>query len=166
MLAAFDRKLYGSTSVGDASLFSVGTLFAYLPEGALTTVDFAGGTQGGSPCCELLQSINGPLYGVTAGFISIEGNSPDSVVYTAAPSLLAPPPVIQSLTPPSGKPGATILLQGDHFLGATQVTFNNLPARFLVTSTGALYTVVPAGAISGEIYVKNSGGFGHVGFTV
>ncbi|MEW6159837.1 MAG: IPT/TIG domain-containing protein [Verrucomicrobiota bacterium] len=67
-------------------------------------------------------------------------------------------PTISSFTPTSGAPGRSVTINGNNFLGATQVTFNNVPATFTVLSAIAITTTVPLEATTGPITVTTSAG--------
>jgi IPT/TIG domain-containing protein len=73
-----------------------------------------------------------------------------------------------SFSPGSGKAGSKVTIHGGHFVGATQVTFNGVSARFQVLNTGNIRALVPTGASTGPIAVTNAGGtsIGQLNFTV
>ena len=60
--------------------------------------------------------------------------------------------------PASGKPGSIVTIRGDHFVGATSITFNGVAAAFKVLSVKFITATVPAGATTGRIEVTNAGG--------
>ena len=71
------------------------------------------------------------------------------------------PPVISSFSPASGLPGATIIISGNDFIGATTVTFNGTAAPgFIINSAQQLTVKVPAGATTGPVSISNSRGTG------
>ena len=87
----------------------------------------------------------------TAGAAS---SATDFVVTTPVP-----PPTISSFTPASGPVGATITIGGMNFNGATEVTFNGIPAdSFTVDSATQICAVVPNGATTGKIGVTTAAG--------
>ncbi len=64
------------------------------------------------------------------------------------------PPVISSFTPTNGPEGTVVRIVGSNFLGATAVSFNGMPAQeFTVTNNGILGATVPAGVVTGPIFV-------------
>jgi sulfatase modifying factor 1 len=73
--------------------------------------------------------------------------------------VLAPAaPTLTGFTPASGLMGATVMLTGTTFTGATAVAFNGLAAAFTVTSATTLTATVPAGATTGPLTVTTPGG--------
>ena len=88
------------------------------------------------------------------------------VIVTGAGALLAPgsftvtyhPPAVVSLEPTQGPAGTPILIRGQYFKGATQVSLNGLAMTFTVDGDGAIHTVVPRGASTGPIQVAGPGG--------
>ena len=78
--------------------------------------------------------------------------SPGSfTVTTAAPTL-------DSVSPSSGAPGASVTLTGHNLAGATSVAFNGTSAAFVLVSEGQLTATVPAGATTGPVAVTTPGG--------
>jgi hypothetical protein len=64
------------------------------------------------------------------------------------------PPTITSFSPASGRPGATVVLTGTNFTGATLVSFNGTATQNLVVNSPTQLTVsVPNGATSGLLTV-------------
>ncbi len=78
-----------------------------------------------------------------------------------------PVPVISSFAPTSAAVGATVVLTGTGFTGATAVTFGGVPAAsFNVDSPTQISAVVAAGGATGSIAVTTPGGTGtRTGFT-
>ena len=69
------------------------------------------------------------------------------------------PPTLTRFNPTSGPVGVQVTITGTHFLGATAVEFNGVPAaRFEVVSGTSIKAVVPSGATSGPISVETPGG--------
>ena len=69
------------------------------------------------------------------------------------------PPTLTRFDPTSGPVGLQIVITGTHFLGATAVEFNGVPAaRFEVVSGTSIEAVVPAEATTGPISVVAPGG--------
>ena len=76
-------------------------------------------------------------------------------------TLVARPPTLTRFTPTRGPVGTRVTLTGTHFLGATAVLFNGVPAaRFEVVSGTSIEAVVPVEATSGPISVITPGGTG------
>jgi hypothetical protein len=76
------------------------------------------------------------------------GTSPDS-----PGSIFFAPPVITGFSPSNGLAGATVMILGQNFLGATQVRFNNVTATFNFVSNSLISATVPLGAASGLVTV-------------
>jgi hypothetical protein len=68
------------------------------------------------------------------------------------------PPRITGFTPYSGAVGASVVVNGANFTGATAVSFNGTSAAFTVDSAIKITATVPAGATSGKIGVTTSAG--------
>lgn len=76
------------------------------------------------------------------------------------------PPNITSFTPTSAAAGATVLINGSNFTGATAVTFGGTPAASFTVITPFLMTAVVASGASGNLAVTSPGGTGtRTGFT-
>ena|SRR6267154_1897109 len=71
------------------------------------------------------------------------------------------PPSIVSFAPPSGPIGTMVVLTGSSFTGATDVSFNGVPAlSFNVDADSQITVTVPFGATDGLISVTNPIGTG------
>jgi len=71
------------------------------------------------------------------------------------------PPVIVSFNPSSGPVGTTVVLTGSGLTGATDVSFNGVPAvSFTVDSDTQITVTVPVGATDGLISVTTAIGTG------
>ena len=100
-------------------------------------------------------------YGVTYlvfvnGYDNTEvGNFGVSLVCATPP----PAPVVASLSPTSGPVGTTVTVTGSNFAAATGATVNGVAVTgfTLVNATTITFTV-PAGATTGNVIVKTSGG--------
>lgn len=76
------------------------------------------------------------------------------------------PPAITSFTPTSAAAGATVLINGSNFTGATAVTFGGTAAASFTVITPFLMTAVVASGASGNLVVTSPGGTGtRTGFT-
>jgi len=93
----------------------------------------------------------------TLTYVAIDqaGNTsaPVTQTYTVKPT-----PTISGLTPSSGGVGTSVTITGANFTGATEVTFNGVPARFTVRSATSIVASVPTGAGTGKIAVVTPGG--------
>lgn len=92
--------------------------------------------------------------GVTTGPISVTtpGGS------TNSNDAFYGPPIISNFTPGSGLPGTNVTITGTNFLNVSSVLFNGLASTFVVTNTGLIGAVVPAGASTGPIKIITPGG--------
>jgi hypothetical protein len=79
------------------------------------------------------------------------GTATSTATFTVAPR-------ITGFTPASGKVGASVVVNGANFTGATAVTFNGTSAVFTVNSAIKITATVPAGATSGKIGVTTPAG--------
>lgn len=71
------------------------------------------------------------------------------------------PPSIVSFSPPSGPIGTIVVLTGSSFTGATDVSFNGIPAiTFSVNADSQITVTVPFGATDGLISVTTAIGTG------
>ncbi len=77
-------------------------------------------------------------------------------------------PSISSFSPASGAAGASVVINGANFTGASSVQFNGKDATFTVNSSTKITATVPSGASSGAISVIAPGGLAvsASGFTV
>ena len=149
LVEASDFALYGST-VHNA-------IFRYdLATQALTLayqMNFYN-LQGRCAPCNLIQAMDGKLYGTAA-----IGGPGGGAVFSLDFGLPKPRPAIAQLAPSSGPVGQKVLLWGSHLLGATSVTFNGVPVTdYHVASTQALEATVPTGATSGPVTVTTANG--------
>ena len=67
-------------------------------------------------------------------------------------------PVIASFSPPSGKVGTSVTINGTSFTSATKVTFDGVVSAFTVVSDIELTATVPTGAVTGKIAITTPGG--------
>lgn len=82
----------------------------------------------------------------------------DSVYRISISQFLNPPPSITSFTPSSGAPGASVIITGMNFTGATAVSIGGVAvSSFTVNSATQITAIVPAGVVDGVISVTASG---------
>jgi hypothetical protein len=98
--------------------------------------------------------------GATTGPITVETAAVDTPSATNFVVAAAAPATITSFAPTSGAVGASVVISGTNFCGATGVQFNATSATsFTVSSTGTSITAtVPAGATSGPLHVTTPSG--------
>jgi fibronectin type 3 domain-containing protein len=92
--------------------------------------------------------------GATTGLIGVA--SPAGAAASVGQFVVAPR--ITRFTPTGGSPGASVLLLGANFTGATMVRINGLDAAFTVLSATKIQLFVPTGAASGAISVATAAG--------
>jgi uncharacterized repeat protein (TIGR03803 family) len=151
LLLATDGKYYGATAEGGT--FDDGILFNTTTGGTYTDLfsfnNSANLTQM-APLSPPVQGTTGLLYGVT----EFGGTSNQGTVYSLNMGLA--PFVNTPLF--SGKEGANVLILGDHLTGTSKVTFNGIPASFVVHSDTHLTATIPSGATSGWVSVTTPNG--------
>ena len=74
------------------------------------------------------------------------------------PATPSPPPVILGFTPVSGPVAISVVITGTNFATANTVTFNGVPASFVIDSPEQITAIVPGAATTGLIVVFSSGG--------
>ena len=94
--------------------------------------------------------------GATTGSVVVAtpGGTSNGLPFTVA----APAPSLSSLSPASGAVGASVVITGTGFTGATSVSFNGTAATFTVNSATQITATVPAGATTGSVTVATPGG--------
>jgi hypothetical protein len=97
--------------------------------------------------------------GATDGTIAVtdsEGTATSATSFDVTPS---PAPTITSFNPTTGAVGASVVITGTGFTGATAVTIGGTAATvFTVNSDAQITATVPAGATTGPIVVTTPGG--------
>jgi hypothetical protein len=119
-----------------------------------TTVKFNGASASFSVTSDAQIKATVPA-GATSGTLTVT-TSAGSAVTSAAFLVL---PTVSSFTPTKAKAGASVVISGSGFTGATSVTFNKTVTKsFTVNSDGTITVAVPAGASSGAITVTTPSG--------
>jgi uncharacterized repeat protein (TIGR03803 family) len=140
LMLATDGNFYGTTYAG-AGLRNLGTIFKMTPSGTLTsphTFVISGNPYGG-----LVQGTDGKFYGTTSGTVF-------SLDVGLGPFV--------TTVPASGPAGETVMVLGTDLSGTTSVTFDGTPATFSIVSATEIAASVPAGAVSGKVYVTSPRG--------
>ena len=96
-----------------------------------------------------LQSTDGNFYGTT----NAGGDNNDGTVFSLSLGLR---PFVQTV-PVVGHVGTHVIILGNNLTGASSVAFNGVPATFVVLSSTAIRTTVPAGATTGLVQVVTPG---------
>ena len=158
LIEGSDGNLYGATADGGPQ--SDGTLFKMALDGSsfetLITFDEALGTgPGGVAGAGLVQGSDGAFYSVAySGGEYGAGN-----VFRAASFLPPPLPTASYARPSSAAPGTSVIINGQHLVGVTGVSFNGV-ASTSITSRAPYFViaVVPPGATSGPITITTPNG--------
>ncbi len=96
--------------------------------------------------------------GATSGQVSVTNGSGTGT--SASSFTVIPPPSVTSFNPTSGLVGASVVISGSAFTGATSVSFNGTSAGYTVNNDGQITATVPAAATSGSISVTTTAGTG------
>jgi uncharacterized repeat protein (TIGR03803 family) len=157
ILVASDGNLWGTFQGGDCG--DQGMVFAATTTGAvLQNILFDCATVGES-LGSMIQAADGKFYGVTAGNGGVSPTGlTNGTIWVMDAGLPAPGPAIVDFAPASGAEGTSVLLQGQHLVGTTEVSFDGVPATFQVLTVNYISVTVPAGAKTGKIAVTNAGG--------
>ncbi len=145
----------------------VGTVVTITGNGftGATQVDFAGVAAGAFQVDSDAQITATVPAGAGTGPITIvlPGGNCVSAPFTVSAPQPPPPglPAVAGFAPASGPVGATVILTGTSFSGATQVDFGGTAATsFLFNSDTTLTVVVPPGAVTGNLTVVTAVGSG------
>jgi uncharacterized repeat protein (TIGR03803 family) len=160
LFLASDGNLWDTNFTDTAA--PLGSVFSINPQDGevLQTLPFDG-ANGNQPETGVIQAADGKIVGTTelGGTISGGGQKfADGTVWTLDAGLPPPVPAIALLNPTSGSVGSTVLINGNNFVGTTQVSFNGVSASFKVLNIHFISATVPAGATTGPITVTNGGG--------
>jgi uncharacterized repeat protein (TIGR03803 family) len=157
ILVASDGNLWGTFQGGDCG--DQGMVFAATTAGKVLHNIVFDCTTVGESLGSMIQAADGKFYGVTAGNggVSQKGLT-NGTIWVMDAGLPAPSATIVDFAPASGAEGTNVLLQGQHFVGTTEVSFDGAPAAFQVLTANYISVTVPAGAKTGKIAVTNAGG--------
>jgi uncharacterized repeat protein (TIGR03803 family) len=154
LMQASDDNFYATTYGGGAH--GAGTVFKLTRQGSLTTLysfcEAFNCRDGELPAGGLVQDTNGTLYGSTQ-----DGGNALPGVGTIFSLSIGLGPLVKPF-PTAGRVGTGVGILGTDLTGATNVTFNAVPAQFKVRSPTLILTQVPAGATTGQIKVTLPGG--------
>jgi len=157
ILFASDGNLWGNFQGGDCS--DQGMVFAATTAGSvLHNITFDCNTVG-QQLGPMIQAADGKFYGTTFGSgVATTDSITNGTIWVIDAGLPKPSPNVVNFAPASGKVGAKVLLQGDHFVGTTAVSFHGVKATFQVLTVNYISATVPSGASTGTIAVTNAGG--------
>jgi uncharacterized repeat protein (TIGR03803 family) len=148
LVQATDGNFYGAAESGGA--WDSGTIYRITPTGHFSVLYSFDEATGSNPLATLVQQTNGILYGET----NAGGAYSAGVFYSLD---IGAPPFVR-LVSTFGKVAQTIGILGQGFTGATNVSFNGIPATFTVSSDTYLEATVPTGATTGFVTVTTSTG--------
>jgi hypothetical protein len=103
-------------------------------------------------------SAGGLATALSVGTATLTAMHPDGFTASTVFTVVLAPPALTSFSPSAGPVGTTVTLVGTNLGGATQVTFNGVPAAFVVVSPLQLTAAVPPGATTGSILVTTPSG--------
>ena len=89
--------------------------------------------------------------GTTTGRITVAGSS--GTTTSATSFVVGIAPSISSLAPAIGPEGASVVIRGAGFTGASRVTFDGIAATFALNSATQITATVPVGATTGPVAV-------------
>ena len=157
ILLGSDGNLWGNFQGGDCN--DQGMVFATTSSGTVLQNITFNCTTDGEQLGPMFQAANGKFYGLTLGVGSPTTNSiANGTIWSIDLGLPPPAPTVVNFQPTSGSVGTTVLLQGQHFIGTTAMSFNGMNAAFQVLTNNYISASVPSGATSGDISVTNAGG--------
>jgi len=153
VLLANDGNLYGSTQGSVVTGINNGTLFEITPENKFTELYAFGEAYPGSNVnTPFFQGTDGNLYGTTTYGGVVPYNY--GTVFRLSNGLS---PLVKTV-PVRGTVGTSVLILGNHLTGSTSVTFNGVPAQFVVSKDSFIRAIVPAGATTGTVSVVTPSG--------
>ena len=89
--------------------------------------------------------------GSTTGRITVAG--PSGTTTSATSFVVGIAPSISSFAPATGPEGASVVIRGAGFSGASRVTFDGITATFTLNSGTQITAIVPVGATTGPVAV-------------
>jgi hypothetical protein len=95
--------------------------------------------------------------GTATGNVTVTG--PSGTGTSSHPFVVvAPHPLIHTLSPGQGLPGSTVTILGQNLSGASAVTFGGVLAISFSAADGSVTATVPAAALTGHVTVTTPGG--------
>lgn len=95
--------------------------------------------------------------GAQTGPITLSNNLGSSSTLTNF-VLIAPAPTITGLSPTSARVGNTVTVNGANFVNVQSVRIGSMNVAFTVVSATRIQFIVPAGAVSGSVFVTTESG--------
>jgi uncharacterized repeat protein (TIGR03803 family) len=141
LILGSDGNFYGTTVIGGA--YNGGTLFEFVPGGALTTLYSFGATSEDpvSPEAGLIQGTDGNFYGVTPGY-----TRPGAAVFKITPT--GSGSTLHSFTVTEGTPSAGLLQANDGNFYGTTTDGLGTTAKGSGTFYGWIFKLTPSGILT------------------
>jgi uncharacterized repeat protein (TIGR03803 family) len=155
VIEAANGKFYGTA--GSGSFYEVTN------KGKFTELGIFPSTQTTTaPIASPLQASNGNIYVTTSdgGPTNTEDYTDRGAVYRYAVGHTGPKPLLNWFLPTSAAVGASVVLGGANFVGASKVVFHGTSASsvFAVNASGFITATVPTGATTGAVTVTTPAG--------
>jgi uncharacterized repeat protein (TIGR03803 family) len=141
LIQASDGNFYGATYGGNGTNGAGGSIFQITPTGTFSVLYTNSVNQLGP----LVQDTNGTFYGASSN----GGTKGDGSIFSFKKGLS---PFVETETN-WGAPGSSVVILGSDLTGATDVTFNGIPATFKVVSATEITATVPSVATPGIVQV-------------
>jgi uncharacterized repeat protein (TIGR03803 family) len=152
LMQGTDGNFYGTTSLGGPDNY--GTIFQ-VSSGAFTRLHSFTTSGGGEPFGGLVQKTDGNFYGTTqVGGNLVACSTGCGTIFRQSMNL---GPFVKTL-PTAACAGCGVDIEGANLTGTTNVTFNGIPARFVLVSATLINATVPSGATTGPVQVTTPGG--------
>ncbi len=103
-------------------------------------------------------SAGGLATALSVGTATLTATHPDGFTASTVLTVALVPPTLTGFSPSAGPVGTTVTLTGTNLGSTTAITFNGVPAAFVVVSLLQLTATVPAGATTGSIVVTTPSG--------
>jgi hypothetical protein len=103
-------------------------------------------------------SAAGLATALAPGTATITATHPDGFTASTTLTVVLAPPALTGFSPSAGPVGTTVTLIGTNLGSTTAITFNGVPAAFVVASPLQLTATVPTGTTTGSIVVTTPSG--------
>ncbi|GAA4053227.1 hypothetical protein GCM10022409_45180 [Hymenobacter glaciei] len=131
----------------------VGTVVTILGSnlGLTTAVKFNGRAASRFTIVSATQLTATVANGTSTGPITVTAGG--STATSATAFVVGTAPVVSSFAPATGPEGASVVIRGTGFTGASRVTFDGIAAAFTLNSATQITAIVPVGATTGPVAV-------------
>ena len=155
VVEATNGKFYGTA--GSGSFYEVSSKGKFTELGIFPTTQATT-----APIASPLQGSNGSIYVTTSdgGPTNAQGYTDRGAVYRYGVGHTGPKPLLNWFLPTNAATGASVVLGGANFVGASKVVFHGTHASsvFAVDASGFITATVPAGATTGPVSVTTPAG--------